>query len=258
MTDRSQIVEPHPTDEGKWQAVFSDYGHGSGNGKSRQSVYKQFKKFKEQQLLDEVTESSGESTSSGTQTSSSTDSSDGTINLDETWGKMSWAATEDQETIKPDTIPAAVRGIRGLGGAGKMSAGLSKKQKELQGKVARWGFVMADRLVTWWGRGVTNDETYELARSDRDYDLLEETTVEVLDYYDISIPVNPMAVWSITVATAYVPPIVEIRKKRDPSRRRRFTLRGLFGRKKKQPNYGPTIDVQRVEEDDDSGSAYRP
>ena len=109
MTDRSQIVEPHPTDEGKFQAVFSDYGHGEGNGKSRQSVYKQFKKFKEQELLDEISsESSGESTSSsGTQTmSSSTDEPEDTVRLDETWGKMSWAETGDGETVKPDTIPA--------------------------------------------------------------------------------------------------------------------------------------------------------
>lgn len=253
MTDRSQIVEPHETDEGKWQAVFSNYGHGVGKGKSRQSVYKQFKKFKDQSLLDEVSQSTGsEPSPSGTDESSSDMDPVGTSpDLESTWGKMSWAQTEANETIIPDTIPAAVRGVKGLGNAGKASAGLSRKQKELQGKVARWGFQMVDRMVTWYGRGVTGDQSYELQRSERDYDLLEETTTEVLDYYDLSIPVNPMAVWSITVASAYVPPLMEIRKKRDPSKKR-WSIRSLFSRRRRK--YPPI----RAEVEDDESSDFRP
>ena len=37
-------AEKHPTDEGKYQSTFDDYGHGKGNGKSRASVYKHYKK----------------------------------------------------------------------------------------------------------------------------------------------------------------------------------------------------------------------
>jgi major membrane immunogen (membrane-anchored lipoprotein) len=36
-------VEPHPTDEGKFQSAVDDYGHGPGNGKSRSAVYKHLK-----------------------------------------------------------------------------------------------------------------------------------------------------------------------------------------------------------------------
>ena len=35
--------EKHPTDEGKYQCPICDYGHGEGNGKSRQAVSKHFK-----------------------------------------------------------------------------------------------------------------------------------------------------------------------------------------------------------------------
>ena len=35
---------PHPTDEGKWMCSVCDYGHGEGNGKSRNAVYKHWNK----------------------------------------------------------------------------------------------------------------------------------------------------------------------------------------------------------------------
>ena len=35
---------PHPTDEGKWMCSDCDYGHGEGNGKSRNAVYKHWNK----------------------------------------------------------------------------------------------------------------------------------------------------------------------------------------------------------------------
>ena len=38
-------VEKHPYDEGKYQSTFDDYGHGKGNGKSRNAIYKHAKKL---------------------------------------------------------------------------------------------------------------------------------------------------------------------------------------------------------------------
>lgn len=245
-------MQKHDSDEGKFQSAFDEYGHGEGNGKSRQSIYKHYKKMQAQSAIAEATESmsseseSSENASVAEENLSSPDSDDTPASPD--WGEIKWAATDDNP-IKADTIPAGIRGIRGLGKAGSStSASLSKKQKELQGKVARWGFVMLDRLITWWGKGVTNDQAYELVRSDRDYDLLEETTVEVMDHYDISIPVSPLAVWGMTVGAAYVPPIMDIRKRADPNRPKRFTLRRLFRRKKK-PQY-PPLEEQLDEESD--------
>ena len=39
------LAEKHPTDKGKYQATYSDYGHGKGNGKSRSMIYKEAKKL---------------------------------------------------------------------------------------------------------------------------------------------------------------------------------------------------------------------
>ena len=38
-------VEKHPTDKGKFQSTFDNYGHGKGNGKSRNAIYKHAKKI---------------------------------------------------------------------------------------------------------------------------------------------------------------------------------------------------------------------
>ena len=46
-------VEPHPYDEGKFQSTLDDYGHGKGNGKSRNAVYKHLRKL-ETVKIDEV------------------------------------------------------------------------------------------------------------------------------------------------------------------------------------------------------------
>ena len=234
----SDIVTKHDTDEGKYQSVFDAYGHGEGNGKSRQAVYAHYRKsVKVKELAKAETEFSKSSSSDSEDIpieSADSPTEDEGTSID--WGEISWAK-ESEGDDTADTIPSPIRGIAALGKAGTGgSAGLKRKQKELQGKMARWGFMMIDRLVTWWGRGVTNDPKYELARSDRDYDLLEETTTEVLDYYNLSIPVNPIAVWGVTVGSAYIPPIMDIRKKADPSRKRRFSLRGLFRRRRK-PQY---------------------
>lgn len=249
----SKIVEKHPTDEGKYQSVFDSYGHGEGNGKSRQAVYGHYRKQNKVKELAKAESEFSKSSSSDSEdipiesADSLSEGEDTSIN----WGNISWAK-ESEDDGKADTIPSPVRGIAALGKAGSGgSANLKRKQKELQGKMARWGFMMMDRLVTWWGRGVTNNPKYELARSERDYDLLEETTTEVLDYYDLSIPVNPIAVWGVTVVSAYVPPIMDIRKQADPSRKRRFTLRGLFRRRKK-PQY------PQVPENDEETTDYKP
>ena len=41
-------VEKHPTDKGKYQSTFDNYGHGEGNGKSKTAIYKHFKTLENQ------------------------------------------------------------------------------------------------------------------------------------------------------------------------------------------------------------------
>jgi len=88
-------------------------------------------------------------------------------------------------------------------------------------------------MITHWGRGVMNKKDWTLKRSKQDYDILEQSTVDVMVQYGINIPVSPLTIWGITVGSAYLPPINHIRKNADPNRKRRI-LKWPFKRKKKQ------------------------
>ena len=45
-------VQKHPTDEGKYQSTFDEYGHGEGNGKSRAAVYKHYAKINDSEKVE--------------------------------------------------------------------------------------------------------------------------------------------------------------------------------------------------------------
>lgn len=245
-------VVKHPEDDGKW--MLSDdlvnlygeaYGHGRGNGKSKQAVYKWIRRRDQ-----DAEPLSGDP---DTQPATSVDDVDSS-NDEDGWIEVDWRNPPPDSSgmvdENPDTINPAVRGL--LGGSGRMSVNLAKKQAELQGRVARYGFVAADRLISWWGKGVTNNPDYELRRSKADLDLLEETTVDVMEYYGLEIPVNPLMIWGITVGAAYVPPVIEIRKKADPNRIKRGGLLRFipfFGRR-----YRNVRAVRREVDDTDAGS----
>ena len=189
-------AEKHPTDEGKFQATFNEYGHGEGNGKSRTAVYNHHKKWEaKQEAQQEVVEVE--------------DSSDG---LD--WSSVSWLDEEDEETIKP-SIPKAIRRIAD----GKVKPGdLSAAQMATQRQLIRWGFMGLDRGVTHWGRGVMSRPDWELERSPEDYDALEGATTNLLEAHGISVNLSPELVWGTVVGAAYIPPIVYVGKNADPAK----------------------------------------
>ena len=70
---------PHPTDPNKWMSNFDEYGHGEGNGKSRNAIYKHFKKINQESE------------------SSESEISDG-------WIKTEWM-DDSTETVKAKSIP---------------------------------------------------------------------------------------------------------------------------------------------------------
>ena len=245
-------VIKHPYDENKWMLSFdlveemgSAYGHGRGNGKSKQSVYSWIKKQKRTEEHTVSAEPVSLERPSPQETSAQDSVETQPIETeewpegdpDEGWERVDWTRVSDEEIIA-DTIGAPVRSmIDAFSGGDLESPSLLRKQRELQGKIARWGFMTIDRLVTWWGRGVTQDQSYELVRSARDYDLLEGTTTDVMDYYNLSIPLNPLAIWGITVGTAYIPPLSDIRSRADPKRRRKLNWRRFIPFLRKRPDW---------------------
>jgi len=193
---------PHPTDEGKWMSNFDDYGHGEGNGKSRNSIYKHFKKQQKSSENIEIEEKTSDS-----------------------WIDTEWLET-DSKSVKTKTIPEPLSDMVG----GKFQ----EINLKAQGHVVRTAFIGLDRLITHWGRGVMSDDTWSIERTSADYDTLEDATIQMLAYYDVTIPVTPPMIWGITVSSAYAKPITHVMKNRDPNRKRKGIFSRIFKRKSKK------------------------
>lgn len=233
-------VERHPTDTGKYQSTFDKYGHGVGNGKSRNAVYKHAKKV-ESKTVDFVKPETENYTKSEKveETIPVWDSEENTQNQFEDWGNVEWDSADEGDVI-PNTIPAPVAGL--VGGAGQLDL-------QATGQMVRLGFLGLDRMLTHWGRGVMGKKDWTLTRSSADYDALEVSTVNLMQHYGINVPVSPLVVWGATVGSAYVPPVMHIRKNADPSRRRRSILSRLwpFRRKKKVDAIQSVGEDERIE-----------
>jgi len=192
---------PHPTDPDKWMSNFDDYGHGEGNGKSRNAIYKHFKKINSEPVVNEET-SEGDG-----------------------WIKTEWM-DDSNESVKPKSIPEPLSEMVG----GKFS----EVNIKAQGHMIRSVFVGLDRLITHWGRGVMSDKEWTIERSPEDYDTLETSTLQMLAYYDVTIPVTPPMIWGLTVSSAYAQPVSHVIKNRDPNRKRKGIFSRLFKRKAKK------------------------
>lgn len=210
---------------------LDDYGHGEGQGKSRQSVYKHLKKVGLMNPTPPKVASVEPTPKTDTDTQPEVDEPE-----------SGWDDFRiDIEDIGIHTIPTPIKMIAKAGSGGSPTA-LLKAQAEVQKLSARWVFTSVDRLITWWGRGVMNDQNWEVKRSQADYDLLQDTTVSVMELYGIEIPISPWAIWGITVGSAYVPQIAHVRKNASPNRKRRkWRFFGWFRKGKRQPKT-PLVD----------------
>ena len=209
------LAEKHPTDKGKYQATYSDFGHGKGNGKSRSAVYKHAKKIGvSQEKKEPVTQNRSDDTVPEI-TSDSEDSEDYTKSSFE---DVSWLNEDDD--LPPPTIAAPIRKLAG-GEEGELSA----VHRATQAQLVRWGYMGIDRGLTHWGKGVTGDKDWEIQRHPTDYDALEASTMHVMEANGVSINLSPTAVWGVVVSAAYGPPISHIAKnaKMTPGKR-------IFGR----------------------------
>jgi hypothetical protein len=207
-------VEKHPTQKDKYQCTECSYGHE--NGVSRQSVYKHYKKAHTGPITIEIEESEQEPEPEffelpGAQEIEESDDFDD-------WDSVSWLESDEKVNVTPHTIPDPIRRMASKN-EGKE---LLIAHRTMTKSMIRWSFLGADRGITWWGKGVTNNPNYELKRSKEDYDVLQNSTMTMLDAYGIQIPSSPLLVWSTIVGSAYVPALVDTQSKADPSKR------GLF------------------------------
>jgi len=227
----------HSHDAGKWMSSFDSYGHGPGNGKSRNAVYKRFKKVhgpdsvKNTPSEKEATESLKNKTQIKEKNASFAQARSSTIlenvenNLQEPqesseteepdsvkWGSIEWDEPEIDAEVKTSTIPKPLSDMA----QGQRTA----FNQESQAQMIRVGYRALDRALTHYGRGVTNSKEWSVDRSEADYDALEGATSAVLEHYGVQVPVSPLLVLGVTLSTAYLPPLNHIRKNADPNRKR--------------------------------------
>ena len=217
---------PSRADPSKWGCSQCDYGHDTG--KSRNGVYKHFKKAHESEEP-EVVEVSAPTDYVQNDDIPVEDSDDSFTESDGTdWGSVDWEETESTATPKARTIPKPLSDMA----QGNMNA----MTAAAQGQVIRFGFMSLDRMLTHWGRGVMNKPDWEVERSPEDYDTLEASTLMLMDHYGMSIGVSPLMVWTATVGSAYAPPLMHIRKNADPNRKGRIggLLRRLIPRRRRK------------------------
>ena len=195
----------HEVDDGKFACPECDYGHGEGNGKSRQAVSTHHKKTHEE------TEKSTETPP---------------LEVEETFSWLDYDLPDELDDATVQTIPLADTILRGALEGEKAVPKSPKALKEFykqQGKMMRWlfsGFV--DPLVSWWGRGVMADDSFTIKRSSSDWELFEDASANWLEYRGLSVPLTPDVVMLGTVASFYAPVVVQVRAKRDPNRRSWF------------------------------------
>lgn len=202
--------EKHLTDEGKYQSTFDDYGHGEGNGKSRQAVTAHWNKVHKKPGISASTPSlEGEKSQN--------------IEIEDT--KPSWLKFDmSDEDVEIETVtisPLAHSFIKGMSKQGKEPTTPTelKQYYEHQGKMLTWVFTgMIDPLLIWYGRTITANENFNIKRSRADIEVMEESSAQWLEYRQINLPVTPDIVMAATVGSMYVPAIRKIHKNRDPSR----------------------------------------
>ena len=219
-------VQPHPTDEGRFQSTFDTYGHGKGNGKSRSMVYKHYNSTQKTSNYPSNKNKATASLSDSTKSSQpppkgdfvESDEDDSTIS--DHWEDIAWL-DEDEGGVAP-TIPSPIR---------RLSSGegpIGDAHRATQSQLIRWGFMGIDRGITHWGRGVMSQPNWSIERHPADYDALEAATTHAMDANGLSIELSPTLVWGVVVGAAYAPPLGHIAKNSDPLVRRSILRR--FGR----------------------------
>jgi uncharacterized Zn finger protein (UPF0148 family) len=221
--------EPNP--DGKFQCPICEYGHGIGNGKSRQSVSKHYNS-NHAEKAEEVPSKPQEKPDAtiGPKTEKEpierVDVNDTIIDDSEpsTPDWFTFDMSEDNLESEPITVsisPTASTVLRGMatGGEPPSSPKAIREFYEQQGKMMRWIFAGGvDPLLSWYGKGITADKDFTITRSSADWKLFEDVSATWLEYHGIQVPVTPDIIMAGTVISFYAPVFSKIHKQRDPNR----------------------------------------
>lgn len=213
--------EKHSTDDGKFQSNVDEYGHGMGNGKSRQAVSKNYDKIIDT-LGQTVAEAERPAETEPEPIEEEGPVAEGEMPPAPEWLNVEFDASGDAEQV--ESIPAPIRGLLATM-SGQTDPQAVKTPAQIQAWYAQQARLVryflagvVDPAVTWWGRGITADPDYKLERSHQEWEMTEAITEQFLTHNQISVMVNPNLLMGGMIAALYVPPVVKIVKARDPNR----------------------------------------
>ena len=209
--------EKHPFDEGKFQSTFDEYVHGEGNGKSRQSINRRFRKIEStsqtppkpvEEIL-EVLETP-------------------TANNNESEDAYEWLSFDedivDSEPRQVSSLPLPARNALRLISK-DMEIPTTPKERDLyfkkQAVMLRYiAAGLIDPTVSLYCRAVMGDKgkDWKLTRTNEDWELFEMIAQQWCEHRGISIPVSPDMMMIGCVGAFYIPPVVNAHRKRDPNR----------------------------------------
>lgn len=223
--------EKHKTDEGKYQSTIDRYGHGKGNGKSRQAVTKNHDKVtaampilepdipEPVKVVEEVKEE---------------ETTEEVKEVAEEPEKPEWLNVEfdgsDMGDEKVQSIPSPVKGLLAtMSGQADPNAIKTPAQVQAwyaqQARLVRFALAgVVDPIFSWWGKAITADENFIIERSHEEWEMTEAITEQFLAYNQISFMVSPNLLMGGMLGALYIPPVIKMQRQRDPNRV------GFFGR----------------------------
>jgi hypothetical protein len=212
--------EKHDTDKGKYQCPVCQYGHGKGNGKSRQSVSRHYNA-----LHAEETPSAPTTPKTKTDATERVDVNEAEISDDEPstpeWLTFDMGDESDEEPSTVSISPTAASVLKGMaaGADPPKSPKALKDFYEQQGRMMRWVFAGGiDPLFSWYGKSITTNPNFTIKRSKADWELFETVSANWLEYHGVQLPITPNIIMAGTIASMYAPVFLKIQRERDPKK----------------------------------------
>ena len=201
-------LEPHPTDEGKFQSAVDSYGHGVGNGKSRSAIYKHLKS--------KGRKSETSSVDGGSTPPPPLESDAGLHSPDDPPSQPSWLDWEPETSDATESLPAPLKVIATTRRTqGAMSPADLETMREQSRAILTLGLVAADSGMTAYARAVTEDADYLISHSDAERYLVADAQARWLESrgFMVSDVVGTGTIAAALTAGYIVPPLYKARSK---------------------------------------------
>lgn len=212
--------EKHDSDDGKYQCPVCQYGHGTGGGKSRQSVSRHYNALHAEETTSAPTTPKTETRATERVDVSETEIGDNEPSTPD-WLTFDMGEESDEEPSTVSISPTAASVLKGMaaGADPPKSPKALKDFYEQQGKMMKWVFAGAvDPVVSWYGKSITTDPNFSIKRSKADWELFETVSANWLEYHGVQLPITPNIIMAGTIASMYAPVFAKITRERDPKK----------------------------------------